>query len=175
MITDPGVWDCGLRFFFTSAVWVTICLPVRSEISFYKCGLSVFIHRCFFVSFKKKNLWMKIFLSKKASEYKFPIICWYFFLHFQHFFTIEFFFQFSKKNFVDKFFSNLLQDEPKNKIFNLKTKIIKKNKNLSIEFFFQFQKKKNYGWKYFYQIKQVNISFPSSSDSFFYISIIFLQ
>ena len=81
------------------------------------------------------------FLSKKASEYKFPIIFRYFFLHFQHFFTIEFFFQFSKKKFVDKFFSNLLQDKPKNKIFNLKTNIIQKNKNLSIEFFFQFQKK----------------------------------
>ena len=69
------------------------------------------------------------FLSKKASEYKFQIISRYFFLHFQHFFTIKFFFKFSKKKIVDKFFSNLLQDEPKNKIFNLKTKIIKKTKN----------------------------------------------
>ena len=103
---------------------------------------------------------MKIFLSKKASEYKFPIICWYFFLHFQHFFTIEFFFQFSKKNFVDKFFSNLLQDEPKNKIFNLKTKIIKKNKNLSIEFFFQFQKKKIIDENIFYQQKASEYKFP---------------
>ena len=95
----------------------------------------------FFFQFKKKKFMDEKFLSKKASECKFPIIFRYFFLHFQHFFTIEFFFQFSKKNFVDKFFSNLLQDEPKNKIFNLKTKIIKKTKIYPYNFFFSFKKK----------------------------------
>ena len=115
-----------------------------------------------------------IFLSKKASEYKFPIIFRYFFLHFQHFFTIEFFFQLKIKKIVDKFFSNLLQHEPKNKIINLKTKIIKKNKKLSINFFFQFKKKKLWMKIFFINKKQVNISFPSSADTFFYISDIFL-
>ena len=81
-----------------------------------------------------------IFLSKKASEYKFSIIFRYFFLHFQHFYTIELFSNFQKK-IVGQFFSTLFQNEPKNAIFNLKTKIIKKKKNLSINFFFQFQKK----------------------------------
>ena len=65
---------------------------------------------------------------------------------------------------MDKFFSNLLQDEPKNKIFNLKTKIIKKNKNLSIEFFFefcfQFQKKKIMDENIFYQQKASEYKFP---------------
>ena len=82
---------------------------------------------------------------------------------------------------MGKFFSNLLQNEPKNAILHLKTIIIKKNKNLSIDFFFQFQKKNSMDENiflskkaFFYQKKQVNISFPSSSDTFFYISNIFI-
>ena len=43
---------------------------------------------------------------------------------------------------MGNFFSNILQNEPKNKIFKLKIKIIKIQKKLSIDFFFQFQKKK---------------------------------
>ena len=61
---------------------------------------------------------------------------------------------------MDKFFSNLLQDEPKNKIFNLKTKIIKKKKKLSIEFFFQFQKKNFMDENIFYQQKASEYKFP---------------
>ena len=61
---------------------------------------------------------------------------------------------------MDKFFSNLLQDKPKNKIFNLKTNIIQKNKNLPIEFFFQFQKKKFMDENIFYQQKASEYKFP---------------
>ena len=60
-----------------------------------------------------------IFYQQKASAYKFPIIGCYFFLHFRHFFTIDFFLIFKKK-IVGKFFSNLLQNEPKKAILHLK-------------------------------------------------------
>ena len=42
---------------------------------------------------------------------------------------------------MGKFFSNLLQNEPKKAILHIKNKTNKKNKSLSIDFFFQFKKK----------------------------------
>ena len=56
---------------------------------------------------------MKFFLSKKASEYKFPIIFRYFFLTFPTFFYHRFFFNFPKKKIGDEFLSKSHQDKPK--------------------------------------------------------------
>ena len=86
--------------------------------------------------YEKKKLRMKFFYQKKQVNISFPSSSNIFFFNFQHFLTIDFFFLISKTNFVGKFFSYLLQYGAKNAIFNFKTKIIKKNKNLSIEFFF---------------------------------------
>ena len=117
-----------------------------------------------FFSFKKNSKDENMFLSKKACEYKLSIIFRYFFLHFQYFYTIEFFFELPKINFVGKFFSNLLQNEHKNAIFNLKTK---KNKTLSIEFFFQFQKKNSMDENIFLSKKAGEYKFPIIFRYFF--------
>ena len=42
---------------------------------------------------------------------------------------------------MGKFFSNLLQNEPKKAILHIKNQTNKKNKSLSTDFLFQFQKK----------------------------------
>ena len=73
---------------------------------------------------------------------------------------------------MGKLFSILLQNEPKNAILHIKTKIIKKNKKFIHIYFFQFQKKILW-MKIFLSKKQVNIIFPSSSDTFFFHSIDF--